>query len=244
MRKFRCLDLFCCLGGASMGYHRAGFDVVGIDLFGDGYTQKRYPFQSIKMDWLEALERYGESADFIHASPPCQRYSITNASRRHDYPDLVGPVREALNALGKPWVMENVLRAPLLDPKIELCGCMFNLTAIDTDGTKLHLWRPRQFESNVVLEQPRPGRRIMRYSTIAAHSEEYHDYAWVAGSYGGARRNRLEARNERKGGYVPSKAVQQQLMGIDWMPEKAMHQALPPVYTEFVGRQILAGLTT
>lgn len=108
------LDLFCCEGGAGMGYHRAGFDVFGVDLFED-YTQARYPFPSYRCDALATMrhlldgylvpfqgERLGlEDFDAIHASPPCQRYSITNAARKADYPDLIAPTRLALQATGR-----------------------------------------------------------------------------------------------------------------------------------------------
>jgi DNA (cytosine-5)-methyltransferase 1 len=230
-------DIFCCCGGASMGYHLAGCNVVGADIFED-YSQKSYPFRSFKMDWHDALLKFGRYADLVHTSPPCQRYSITNAARKADYPDLVGPVREALIANGKPWVIENVLRAPLIDP-VELCGCMFNLTAEDDDGTLLHMWRPRIFETSFPVVQPVMGDLKVRYGIHAVHSREYHAHEHVAGSYGGARRNRLEAKKVRKGGYVPSKAVQQRLMGIDWTAEKAMHQAIPPVYTKYIAEQFL-----
>lgn len=223
----RLLDLFGCEGGAAMGYHRAGFEVVGVDLF-DDYNQKRYPFQSLKGDWAHWLAEVGHLFDAVHASPPCQRYSITNAARKADYPDLVGPVREALQALGKPYVIENVVGAPLIDP-IELCGCMFDLKAVDDDGITLHLQRARIFESNVPISAPRP------------HDHSEHD--WVGGCYGGARRDKYEAKYVRKGGYVPpNKAVVERYMGIDWMTWKGLHQALPPAYTEHLGRQLIAAV--
>ena len=221
----RILDLFCCEGGAGMGYHRAGFEVVGVDLFED-YTQARYPFDSFRGDVFKVLDRI-DSWDFdaIHASPPCQRYSITNASRGHDYPDLVGPTREALQATGLPYVIENVVGAPLVDP-VELCGCMFDLKARDDDGVMLHLQRARLFESNVPLSAPGP--------------HDHSDHEWVGGCYGGARRDKYEAKYVRKGGYVPpNKAVVEAYMGIDWMTWKGLHQAIPPAYTEHIGHQLL-----
>jgi DNA (cytosine-5)-methyltransferase 1 len=250
----RGLDLFCCWGGASRGYANAGFDMIGVDLFSytdeegkrRGFTQKNYPYWSWQADWRAGLERFGHLADFIHASPPCQKYSITNAARREEYPDLIEPVREALEALGKPYVIENVIGAPLLDP-VELCGCMFDLRTTDRDGSEVRMWRPRRFESNIPLVQPRPGTfKLPRSkSKLPVHDGAFHDPAHqVAGSYGGARRDKVEAREVRKGGYVPSKAVQQRLLGIDWMPEVGMHQAIPPAYTEFIGRQVLDHLAT
>ncbi len=220
------LDLFCCEGGASMGYSLAGFDVHGVDLF-DTYTQKRYPFPSTKANVLDVADMLADF-DVIAASPPCQRYSITNAARKADYPDLIGPVRAMLEANGKPYVIENVVGAPLVDP-ILLCGTMFGLGAVDDDATLLEMWRHRLFESNVDLATP----SVCKHGWLSDQ---------VAGSYGGARRDKTEARSVRHGGYVPSKRVQQELLGIDWMTERGMHQSIPPVYTEHIGRQLLAHL--
>lgn len=249
----RILDLFCCEGGCSRGYDLAGFTPYGIDLFGD-YTQARYPYPSYRSNALSVMRHLldgylvpfrGEPLgleDFgaIHASPPCQRYSITNAARRADYPDLIDPVRRLLQATGLPYVIENVVGAPLVDP-VELCACMFDPWAHDADGELLRMERTRLFESNLPLSAP---------------GKHHHPAdVWVAGCYGGARkakrhtgetlaevapRDRHEARYVRKGGYVPrSKAVVEELMGIDWMTWKGLHQAIPPAYAEHVGQQIL-----
>jgi DNA (cytosine-5)-methyltransferase 1 len=228
----RLLDLYACEGGASAGYHRAGFDVFGVDLFED-YTQKRYPFESHKGDAVEFVKAHGHEFDVIHASPPCQHASAGTRALRgagtHTYPELIGPTRDALIASGKPYVIENVKGSALEHP-LMLCGRQFNLTATDDDGTELHLDRHRMFESNVALLTP---------PTCSPHDRTLQ----VGGSYGGARRDKAEARNVRHGGYVPSTAVQQQLLGIDWMTQKGMHQALPPVYTEFLGHQLRTALT-
>lgn len=226
--KPKLLDLFCCEGGASMGYHRAGFDVHGVDLFED-YSQKRYPFPSTKGDVFEILDHSIDLGyDAIAASPPCQRYSITNAARQADYPDLIEPTREALQATGLPYVIENVVGAPLIEP-VELCGCMFDLKAVDDDGIMLHLQRARLFESNVPISAPRPC--------------DHSDHEWVGGCYGGARRDKYEAKYVRKGGYVPpNKAVVEAYMGIDWMTWKGLHQSIPPAYTQHIGQQLLAAI--
>lgn len=251
------VDLYCCEGGASMGYHRALGDrlwVSGVDIFED-YSSKRYPFPYYVGDVISFLagllcdSMYSIGGRWIglrdiagfSASPPCNRYSITNHNDR-DYPDLVAATRELLIETGKPYVIENVLGAPLKDP-VELCGCMFDLTATDTDGIRLHMWRPRQFESNVEIPQPVRGQLRLPRSTIICHNTLFHDYEWVGGSYGGARRDKYEAKYVRKGGYVPSIGVQQRLLGIDWMTQKGMHQSIPPVYTEYVGKHLLAALS-
>lgn len=223
MSRPRLLDLFCCEGGAAVGYDRAGFEVVGVDL--EGRFKKRYPFEFHQGDAIEFVKEHGHEFDAIHASPPCQRYSITNAARKHDYPDLVGPVREALKATGKPYVIENVVGAPLEDA-VTLCWTHFNSpgSVMDDDGTPLQMFRHRLFESNVFIYEP-----------ACNHASGVQ----VAGSYGGARKDKHEARHVRHGGYVPSKAVQQRLLGIDWMTLHGMYQSLPPIYTEHAGDFLL-----
>lgn len=108
--KPRLLDLFCGAGGCSVGYHRAGFEVVGVDI----KPQPRYPFTFIQGDALETLKSIGERFDVIHASPPCQGYSISRNNGCHkDAPLLIGDSRERLVETGKPFVIENVIGAPL-----------------------------------------------------------------------------------------------------------------------------------
>ena len=243
MTRPKLLDLFCCEGGAAVGYSRAGFDIVGVDLFKHkndkgrtvGYSQGRYPFKSHQSDAIEFVKAHGHKFDVIHASPPCQLYSITNAARRAEYPDLIGVTREAILVTGTDYVIENVEQAaPWLRDPILLCGRMFGLGALDDDNLPLVLDRHRLFESNVLLSAP----------AHLPHDESLH----VAGSYGGSRRQGTtpaerrhhNARYVRKGGYVPSARVQQRLLGIDWMTSGGMHQSIPPAYTEWLGTQLLA----
>lgn len=129
------LDLFCGAGGASMGLHRAGFDVTGVDI----KPQKRYPFNFIQGDALTVLELLGDGFDFIWASPPCQRFSTMTKrwGREDDHPDLIEKTRELLVRTGKPYVIENVPGAPLISPTV-LCGSMFGL----------RLRRHRSFETS------------------------------------------------------------------------------------------------
>lgn len=133
--KPKLLDLFCCAGGAGMGYSRAGFDVTGIDI----NPQPHYPFNFVQADALEYLSRCGDMYDVIHASPPCQRYSEIQkiVKTKEKWPDLLDPTRQALIKTGKPWVIENVEGAPMAVDLL-LCGSMFGLGMI----------RHRIFESN------------------------------------------------------------------------------------------------
>lgn len=220
--KPRLLDLFCCEGGAARGYKEAGFEVTGVDL--NGQFAKRYPYDFIQADALEYVKNNYQNFDAIHASPPCQAYSITKHGHDVQHPQLIEATRQALQSTGLPFVIENVVGAPLENP-ILLCGRMFQLEAIDEDGTKLVMDRHRLFESNIQLEAPEhlPHDRKLQ----------------VAGSYGGARRDKVEARTIRKGGYVPSKAIQEKLLGITGMTQHGLYQSLPPVYTSYIGQQLL-----
>lgn len=235
MSRPRLLDLYSCAGGAGYGYHLAGFDVVGVDID----AQPRYPFPFLQADAVSALQYllhggtlpWGDNElgleDFaaIHASPPCQLYSITKHAHTVEHPDLLEPTREALMRTGLPYVIENVEGAPLLQP-LTLCGTEFGLRASDVDGVPLALRRHRLFESNVWL--------------MGAGGCS-HDDTQVAGSYTGSRHRKPEHRDnpERRGGYTPAVPVRAQLLGIDWMNEHELAQAIPPVYTEFLGSQLL-----
>lgn len=121
----RLLDLFCGAGGCSVGYHRAGFDVVGVDI----NPQPNYPYEFHKADiseWLCVPNWLATNVDAIHASPPCQSYMRSGNVDRAKHPDLLGPTREMLEAAGLPWVIENVPGAPMT-PHVVLCGSHFGL---------------------------------------------------------------------------------------------------------------------
>jgi DNA (cytosine-5)-methyltransferase 1 len=139
MMKPRLLDLFCCAGGAGAGYAEY-FDVTGVDI----KPQPHYPFCFIQADALAFLDTADLSQfDVIHASPPCQLYSVTHSIRKNVHPDLVESVRRCLKASSKPYVIENVPGAPL-PASIILCGTMFGLK----------VFRHRLFESNILLFAP------------------------------------------------------------------------------------------
>lgn len=222
---YRLLDLFSCAGGAAMGYHRAGFEVVGVDID----PQPRYPFEHHVADALAFVAEHGHEFDAIHASPPCQAYSATRSLHSNTHPELVEPTREALIATWKPWVMENVPGAPLRDPLI-LCGTEFGLVADDVDGRPLQLIRHRLFESNV---------RLARNGGCA------HDPSRLTASIygaGGGWTPRHRDSPTRRGGYVPHTSVCKRLLGIDWMTKRELSQVVPPAYTEHLGRQLIAHL--
>jgi len=140
MRKLKALDLCCSAGGASMGLHRAGFDVTGIDI----KPQKRYPFRFIQGDALNLPVRL-QDFDLIWASPHCQEYSRTRLMNpeRKRFPEQIPQFREMLVSAGVPYIIENVPGAPLLNP-IKLNGAMFGLP----------LYRERHFECSFFVLTP------------------------------------------------------------------------------------------
>lgn len=245
MSRPKLLDLFCCEGGAGVGYDHAGFDVYGVDL--DGKFAKRYPFAFTQGNALDVLSgliagyplRFGDQLlglddfDAIHASPPCQGYSRGNAGRVTSWPKLIPDVRNLLDQTGLSYVIENVKDAgtEMVDP-IALCGCMFDLSTIDTDGIQIHLQRLRLFETNWGMNAPRPC--------------DHSTHEWVAGAYGGARRDKYEAKFVRKGGYVPrDKDVVKRLLGVERdMTWGGLFECIPPAYTEHIGRQLLVAIET
>jgi DNA (cytosine-5)-methyltransferase 1 len=209
----RILDLFCGAGGAAMGYARAGFEVVGVDI----KPQPNYPFefhQANAFAFFDASESL--PFDAFHASPPCQAFT---AYRRKGhgvgggYPDLVDAVRARFDDLGLPYVIENVPGAPLENP-IQLCGSSFGLD----------VRRHRLFESNVPLMAP-----------PCAHG-------WQTPRFPQATNRTNLRRTVEVGVWRIPLEVQQQAMGIDWMTREELSEAIPPAYTEHIGAQLMAHL--
>ena len=219
----RLLDLFCCAGGAAKGYADAGFEVVGVDID----PQPNYPYEFHQADAIEFVKAHGHEFDAIHASCPCQTFSRTKTLHGNEHPDLIEPTRDALVASGKPWVMENVVGAPLIDP-IKLSGQHFNMTAQDVDGVPLKLVRNRLFESNIPLAVPESFHRNAHIQTASVYGA------------GGGWTPRHRDNPDRRGGYIPHTDVIKRLLGIDWMTKHEMSQSIPPVFTEWVGRQLAA----
>jgi len=235
----RLLDLYCCEGGAARGYHDAGFDVYGVDID----PQRRYPYAFHQGDAIEVMATLnaGGAVDFTHpdghvewltladfeaahGSPPCQAYSITKHTHSNTHPMLIDPTRDSLIESGLPYVIENVIGAPLHNP-LMLCGSEFDLTTTDTDGLPLRLERHRLFESSIFLLGNGGCRHDKRVQ--------------VAGAYGGGSSDRRHAKEVRRGGYTPAKEVRAALLGVDWMTLHGMSQSIPPAYTEHIGAQIL-----
>lgn len=211
------LDLFSCAGGAGMGYHRAGFEVIGVDKD----EQPRYPFEHHSTDALEVLTElagtgmaFGRHIDAVHASPPCQQFTAYGRSDtkgwRDNYLDVLEPTRDGLIATGLPYVLENVPGAPMVNP-VQLCGSSF----------ELDVRRHRLFESNIPLITP-PC-----------------DHSWQTPRFAPAS-NRKNLRSTVEVGVwrIPFE-VQKKAMGIDWMELRELSEAIPPAYTEHIGRQLI-----
>ena len=206
----RLLDLFCGAGGAAEGYHRAGFDVVGVDI----RPQPHYPFEFVQADAM-TYPLKGWSA--VHASPPCQSYSTLAALRPGTKgPGLVPAVRERLTKARVPYVIENVEGAPMRKPLV-LCGTEFGLCIRCTDGVVRWLRRHRLFESNVHL----PRGIGCRCATKQ-----------IAGVYGHGPGGSIRGRTCTVG-------ESRLLLGTGWMTRDELSQAIPPAYTEYVGRFLL-----
>lgn len=191
-----------------MGYHLAGFDdIVGVDI----EKQSRYPFRFVQADALEYVAEYGHEFDAIHASPPCQRYSVQTAMEyRGNHPDLIVPTRDALTATGKPYVIENVenARQHLISP-IKLCGSMFGL----------NLWRHRYFEI---------WPSVLWLTPTCNHSQLP---VLITGT---------TRRKPEKGGRMEYTAEQcREASGLYWMTRAEMDEAIPPAYTHWIGERLL-----
>ena len=216
------LDLFCGAGGCSAGYLRGGFKVLGID--SDASLKKQYvdPESFVvgdAMDVLDNLVKHGYWTDddghrldlsmisVIHASPPCQGYSATKRFNPDIvYPKLIEPVRDALRAVGKPYVMENVETAPLY-ATVTLCGGMF-----PEQGLKVY--RHRIFETNFDVPQPTHNPHFAPQAKLGRPPKDG-EFMHVVGHF-------------------PSMQYARDAMGINWMRRDSLAEAIPPAYTHYI----------
>ncbi|WP_063042283.1 MULTISPECIES: DNA cytosine methyltransferase [Nocardia] len=215
----RLLDAFCCSGAASVGYNRSGFDeIVGVDIVG----QPRYQFDFVQGDAIEFIRRYGHEFDFIHASPPCQASTTltkgTNKKRNteigREHPQLIPQTREALEATGRPYVIENVSSAPIRRD-LMLCGEMFGLAVI----------RHRIFELGGWSTPNPPHPKHRGYVRGCRHK------VWRDGPYFAV---------HGEGGGKGTVAEWQKAMGIDWTDvRKEIAEAIPPAYSQYIGERAM-----
>lgn len=212
MIKFRLLDLYCCAGGASLGYEQAGFEVVGVDI----NPQPKYRGRFIQADAIEYLKDNWHLFHAIHASPPCQKYSLSSMQFRKagkQYVDLIEPTRVALIETGLPHILENVPGAPLVNP-IVLCGSMFGMRT----------YRHRLFESNITLTAPYHPLHIAPNAKMGRpiKNDEYIQYV----------------------GHFPGVNIVQKMTGLTWLGQAELAQSIPPQYTKYLGLQLINHLTS
>lgn len=217
----RLIDFFCGAGGCSDGYSRGGFKVTGLDLNPmPQYVHGQDNFvQADAMEVLQAFVDKGfwigpdgrvlrlEDYDVIHASPPCQGYSATKRFNPGIiYPKLIEPVRDALRALQRPYIIENVETAPLY-ATVTLCGAMF-------PEAKLKVYRHRIFETNFHVPQP-------------VHNPHLTPQAKMG-------RPPVNGEFMHVVGHFPSIGYARDAMGIKWMKRDELAEAIPPVYTYYL----------
>jgi DNA (cytosine-5)-methyltransferase 1 len=201
------LDLFCGAGGASKGIYDCGYEVIGVDKS----PMPNYPYEFYQEDAVEFMSMGLEDFDFIWASPPCQAYSWSSKGRRNEgteYDDLVEITRHYLQESGKPYIIENVVGAPLINP-VRLCGTMF---------PGLKVFRHRLFESNIPLvvdmECAHEGHEAKKRRSDSG------DFFTVAGHW------------------VGTTAEWSDAMGINWMTKSELAQAIPPLYSKYLVGQV------
>ena len=206
----RLLDLYCAAGGAAMGYHRAGFEVVGVDM----NRQPHYPFELIQADVLSLDAKFISSFDAIHASPPCQIHTRKAANwgraRKHfiKHVDLIPQTRQMLVESGKPWVMENVIGAPMRCD-VMLCGTMFGL----------RIAKHRQFECSF---------RFAYLLPTCDHSNVYNPWS-------GKGRSAKEHREAQGTPWIPQCGGASRKAGVTG----DLNNAIPPDYTEWLGGHLM-----
>jgi len=217
MKIYKCLDLFCGAGGAAAGYHRAGFEVTGVD----NKPQHHYPFRFIQYDamkilsawqipgFLESIFGDDHHFDLVHLSPPCQGYSWSVAPHnKTNFSRYIDQARLYLSSISIPYVLENVFgaRSHMINPLL-LCGSMFCLP----------IRRHRLFELS-------PGLFFM-----TPHCSHPRKTIHISGS------------TKHKGLYSPEPSLYQRsiAMGIDWMTDRELSEAIPPAYTEFIGEHMI-----
>lgn len=232
MIKPRLLDLFCGAGGASVGYHRAGFEVEGVDI----KPQPHYPF---KFYLANALEFSLEGYDAYHASPPCQGYSVMRNlpwNKGKKYPLLILPIRRKFDVTGKPYVIENVLGARygakgmekmgLQEHSLEagfLCGQMFGLP----------FYRHRLFYTNwfwLAPGHPKHFQALRKGNQFGANGGRLFDILPLNQAVGCMTLT-----------HAPKSRVRQaaEAMGVNWMKGDEISQAIPPAYTEYIGKYLM-----
>lgn len=214
MSRPRLLDLFCCQGGASRGYVDAGFDVVGVDID----PQPRYPYEFVQGDAIDYFKDHCHEFDAWHASPPCQAHTKAQKIQGNEHIDLIPPTRwmfstanEILGARGSRPIPYVIENVPgsPLIDPVELCGEMFGLET----------YRHRLFETNWALKAPEHPEHVAR-TTKMGRAPVDGEYMHIVGNFSGVQRGR-------------------EVMGMPWANRDGLREAIPPAYTEYIGRQLI-----
>lgn len=228
-KRKRLIDFCCKAGGTSMGYHMAGYETYGVDI----QPQPNFPFQDRfqQSDITRITDRQIASIrknfDAVSASPPCQPYSVTKSIHKNRenwrHPEIVEFTRWLFNEIDLPWIIENVRGAPLIDP-VQVCG----------SGVGLRILRHRLFESNCDIEGVRCRHewqeRDLRYVKIPnGHGSQFR--SGNVGVYGRGDGSHFNGQSQRE--------IWSHAMGIDWMTGREMAQAIPPLYTFHLGKQLI-----
>lgn len=185
--------------------------MIGVDID----PQPRYPFEFIQADAIEHVKEHGHEYDAIAASPPCQKYSKAQRIQKNDHPDLIGPTRDALLAVGKPYVIENVedARDELLDPKM-LCGDMFGLRT----------YRHRLFETGNGFTFDAPEHRAHKNKTAKmGRPVKTGEFMHVVGNFTGVE-------------------LAREIMDMPWASRDGLREAIPPAYTHWLGIRLFDAL--
>lgn len=202
------LDTFCKAGGSSKGWVDAGYEVVGVDI----EPQPHYPYEFHLGDAIEFIYKYGSEFFIVYGGPPCQRYSsITRtAGTSSNHPDLIAPTRKAMQSTGRPYIIENVPGAPLINP-IMLCGTMFGILEI----------RHRYFECNPAINVSPPPcnhhRPVVKHGRPPDRTKHFHGIT----------------------GHFSDVEWAREIRGTPWMNQEELAEAIPPHYTKWLGKHIL-----
>ena len=212
--SLKVLDLFSGAGCAGEGYRRAGFEIVGVDIL----PQPNNPHTTFNADALEFVAEFGQDFDLIHASPPCQEFTILRNAypdRKPKWPDMIEDTRKALIENGKPWVIENVPGAPLRDA-VRLCGTSFGI----------RVRRHRLFESSFPIAE------------VSCDHARFTDRIFPGST------NRPNGRTVCNiGEYRVPLETQKLHMDVDWsLTLGELSLGIPPAYTKYVGEQFMEHL--
>lgn len=209
------IDLCAKQGGSSFGYWLAGFDVTAVDRDPQPHFPTRPGLRFIQADAIDYLAKHGHEYHVRAGSPPCQAHTLAQRIQNNDHPDLIDPMRALMITAGGPYIIENVPGAPLIDP-IEVCGAAF---------PRLRVYRHRLFEFGGGIHLAAPDHPLHLWPTTKmGRPPRNGEFLHVVGNFSGA-------------------ALVREAWQVPWMTRDGMREAIPPAYTEFLGRQALQQLS-